>query len=99
MIGELPVGQLLERLRAKGYEVFHDIEGDGFNVDHVLIGRGGVFVIETKTISKRNDIRRNEVRYDGQSVLVNGFTPDRDPIAQVGANARWVHKLLEGEPP
>jgi hypothetical protein len=36
--GEKDVGQKLEELRKTGYEVFHDIIGNGFNIDHVLIG-------------------------------------------------------------
>ncbi len=36
--GERAVGQYLESLRERGYHVFHDLIGAGFNVDHVLIG-------------------------------------------------------------
>jgi hypothetical protein len=50
--GEKVVGQFLERLRENGYQVFHDLIGAGFNVDHVLIGPAGVFTVETKTWSK-----------------------------------------------
>jgi len=35
--GEKAVGQFLERLRERGYRVFHDLIGNGFNIDHVLI--------------------------------------------------------------
>jgi len=47
--GEKAVGQYLENLRQEGAKVFHDIRGDNFNVDHVVIGPTGLFVIETKT--------------------------------------------------
>jgi len=50
--GERAVGQFLERLREDGYHVFHDLTGDGFNIDHVLIGPAGIFTIETRTWSK-----------------------------------------------
>lgn len=50
--GEKAVGQYLERLRENGARVFHDIVGDGFNVDHVVVASQGIFVIETKTLSK-----------------------------------------------
>jgi hypothetical protein len=36
--GEKAVGQYLDSFRERGYKVFHDIIGDGFNIDHVLIG-------------------------------------------------------------
>jgi len=35
--GERCVGQFLERLRESGAQVFHDIPGPGFNLDHVVI--------------------------------------------------------------
>jgi hypothetical protein len=49
---ELAVGQELDQLMLKGFRVFHDLEGNGFNIDHVLVSPGGVFAIETKGRSK-----------------------------------------------
>lgn len=46
--GELATGEQLNRLYAQGYDVFHDIDGGGFNIDHVAVGPAGVFAIETK---------------------------------------------------
>jgi hypothetical protein len=92
--GERAVGQFLEKLRVSGYEVFHDIVAQGFNVDHVLIGPAGVFSVETKTFSK--PVRgETKVSFDGASVLVGGFSPDRDPLVQAKAQAAWLGKLLE----
>jgi len=92
--GEQVVGQMLEGLRAWGYSVFHDISDDGFNIDHVVVGPGGVFAMETKTISKRTGAR---VTYDGQRVLVDGREMDRDPIKQAGALADRVQEILKRE--
>lgn len=91
--GEKVVGQYLERLRANGYEVFHDIVAPGFNVDHVLIGPAGIFTIETKTWSKpaRGDAR---ISFDGERLLVGSCAPDRDPIIQARAQATWLKNLL-----
>lgn len=91
--GEKAVGQFLDRLREQGYHVFHDIVGERFNVDHVLIGPGGVFTIETKTWSKpaKGEAR---IRYDGETLTAAGHTPDRDPIIQAKAQARWLAELL-----
>lgn len=91
--GEKMVGQCLERLRAKGYEIFHDIVGDGHNIDHALVGPGGVFVIETKTISKPAR-GASEVVFDGESITVNGLPPDRDPVTQVLAAARELAAII-----
>lgn len=92
--GEREVGRMLEQLRAKGYVVFHDIPGNGFNVDHALIGPGGVFAIETKTRTKPAD-RKAVVDYDGTRVLVDGKEMDRDPVAQAEAGADHVRDILK----
>ena len=91
--GERVVGQYLDRLASKGYRVFHDVVAEGFNLDHVLVGPAGVFTIETKTRSKpvRGDAR---VRYDGESLTVAGFEPERDAIAQAKGQARWLSALI-----
>lgn len=91
--GERAVGQYLEHLRAKGYQVFHDLIGEGFNVDHALIGPGGVFTIETKTHSKPVK-GPAEILYDGERVTVAGHRPERDPVAQAQAQARWLGDVL-----
>ena len=91
--GERSVGQSLERLRASGCEILHDLIGQDFNVDHVVIGPAGVFTIETKTWSKpaRGEAR---IRFDGERLLVGDRQPDRDPIGQARAQASWVRDLL-----
>lgn len=93
--GEQAVGQLLEeKLRPKGCSVFHDILAEDFNVDHFVVGPTGLFCIETKTHRKpeRGGVR---VIFDGESIRVNGFKPDRDPVAQVKAEAKWMADLIE----
>ncbi len=93
MDGERAVGQFLERLREQGYQVFHDVPGEGFNLDHVCIGSAGAFTVETKTWSKpvRGHAR---ILYDGVHLLVNGFEPERDVIAQAQAQAAWLKRTL-----
>jgi hypothetical protein len=92
--GEREVGRALDELRAIGFSVFHDIPGDGFNVDHVLIGPGGVFAIETKTWSKPAG-RKAVIEYDGKQVVVDGMAPDRDPVTQAEASADHVRDTLQ----
>jgi hypothetical protein len=91
--GERAVGQYLERLRSGGYEVFHDLIGEGFNVDHVAIGPAGVFTIETKTWSKP---AKGEPRidFDGERLTAVGHEPARDPIIQAKAQASWLQRLV-----
>lgn len=91
--GEKAVGQFLEDLRAQGYKVFHDIIGDGFNLDHVVVGSAGVFVVETKTWSKP---RRGEARiaFDGARLKVGDRQPDDRVVIQARAQAAWLRELL-----
>ncbi len=92
--GERVVGHEFEELRAEGWQVFHDIESDGFNLDHVLIGKRGIFVIDTK--ARRKPKQGNAVvEFDGQRLLVGGFEPDRDYVKQAAAARRWLVDLLK----
>jgi hypothetical protein len=91
--GEKAVGQFLERLRETGYQVFHDVVGTGFNVDHVLIGPAGLFTIETKTFSKPPG-PGVKIGFDGERIFVDGFEPDRDPVVQAKAQTAWLSELL-----
>jgi len=92
--GERAVGQFLERLREQGYQVFHDVPGDNFNLDHVCIGPAGVFTVETKTWSK--PVSGNpRVHYDGEQLLVGGRVPDRDALLRAKAQATWLSRLLQ----
>jgi hypothetical protein len=94
MDGEKVVGQYLESLRERGYHVFHDLIGTGFNIDHVLIGPAGVFTVETKTWSKPAK-GEAKIRFDGRSILRGTYKPDRDPIIQASAQSGWLRELLK----
>lgn len=91
--GEKYVGHILERLRKFDFDVFHDVQGKGFNIDHVIIGPCGVFTLETKTIGK--PLKGQVIaRYDGQEIQLNGRALSRDPIFQAKTQARWLSNLL-----
>jgi hypothetical protein len=49
---ELAVGQELNQLMLHGCRVFHDFPGENFNIDHVVVGPGGTFAVETKGRAK-----------------------------------------------
>lgn len=92
--GEMIVGQFLEGLRENGHRVLHDIVGENFNIDHLLVGPKGVFTVETKTMSKPTK-GKPEIDYDGAQILMNGFKPDRDPVVQAKAQAYWIKELIK----
>jgi Nuclease-related domain len=92
--GERVVAEELEKLRADGAEVIHDVPAPGFNIDHVVLSRRGFYAIETKTWSKpqTGDAR---IHLTETGIVANGRRPSRDPIAQVEAAAKWLTRFLE----
>jgi hypothetical protein len=92
--GEKAVGQYLELLREQGAKVFHDIPGQNFNLDHVVIVHSGIYVIETKTYSKPEN-GRAVIIFDGLSVELNNLPKNNKPIIQVIAASSWLKTLLK----
>lgn len=93
--GERKVGQELETLRELGYEVFHDVPGPNFNVDHVLVGPAGLVSVETRTWSKPVDTEA-KILFDGEAITVSpsGWRPSRDPVGQSRALSSWLQGLV-----
>lgn len=91
--GERAVGQYLESLRESGCHVYHDILGDSFNVDHVVISTKGIFVIETKTYSKPSK-GKAVIYFDGNKVLVAGKESLTDVVTQAKAAAGYIKQIL-----
>ncbi len=94
--GERFVGEFLETLRKDGYEVVHDVVTGDANIDHVVIGHRGIYVVETKTRMKpeRGEI---SVRVAEDGIHINGGPPDTKPIIQARAQARWLHEFFKRE--
>jgi Nuclease-related domain len=47
--GEREVAAVLTQLKADDWQALHDISLGGGNIDHILVGPGGIFTIETKS--------------------------------------------------
>lgn len=89
--GELKMAEVLEELSGEGYRVFHDIVRDGFNIDHVVVGPGGVFAIETKFRSGRGEITfRN-----GEGLFIDGVLEEKDSLKQARAHAAEMNRLIQ----
>ncbi len=91
--GERAVGQFLETLREKGFRVFHDVVGERFNLDHVIICQHGIFVIETKTYSKPEK-GKSEICYKDGQITVNGVRSKSDIVTQAKAEASWLRSTI-----
>ncbi len=66
--GEVRTGRRLEPLEAEGFRILHDrkIPGSRANIDHVVIGPPGVFVVETKSYKGSLQIRDGEIFVAGR---------------------------------
>lgn len=93
--GELIVGNELARLWQGGFQVFHDFPIHRANIDHVAVGPGGVFAIETKYR------RKWKGRKDGHTVRLKGDTlqfptgSSSAPVLQSRRQAEELAKALE----
>lgn len=94
--GELATGEQLNRLYALGYDVFHDIDGGGFNIDHVAVGPAGIFAIETKARVKQQAGDKEDywqAVFDGQQIDFAGYRTT-DALKQVQRNSEWLSRYL-----
>jgi len=82
----------------KGAAVFHDVPAEGFNIDHVVVGRVGLFAIETKGFTKSVKLKgrkRYTVVFDGQLLRFPEWSTD-EPLQQAQRQAKWLERWLAG---
>ncbi|MBR2839462.1 MAG: NERD domain-containing protein [Kiritimatiellae bacterium] len=84
--GEEKVSGILKSLPS-AYHVFNDFAAGRAHVDHVVVGPGGVFAVETK-------FWRGKVTIEDGHILLDGQLPDRSPISQVLREAALVKQAL-----
>ncbi|WP_175414827.1 nuclease-related domain-containing protein [Nibricoccus aquaticus] len=99
--GERYVAEALEPLKARGWRIFHDVpamnNGHSFNLDHVAVGPGGVFCLETKTWRKGPALpgrKEHSVSFNG-SDLEWPWGADNAPLDQAERNASWLARWLK----
>jgi Nuclease-related domain len=78
--GERRTARLLDRLEQRGWVVLHDlaVPGSQANIDHLLIGPGGVVMIDSKQY-------RGRLQLDPDGLLWHG----RYPLSMTLHTARW----------
>ncbi len=94
-VGEEKVAQALAFLPA-GWDVFHGVPSSvrsplwpaRFDLDHVVLGPAGVFVVETKNWTGSIQVRDNTVLFEGRP-------PSRPPLDQVRHSARELAARIE----
>ena len=100
---ELVVGQALNLLMRDGWHVFHDVQINKkkkLNIDHILVGTGGVFAVETKGKSKprskpgSNGQKMHEVTYrDGILYFPHPYK-NKSITKQAKRQSRDAHEWL-----
>ena len=96
LAAERMTAQELNRLIGDGCQVLHDVPGDKFNLDHVVVSPRGVIMIETKSFKKPpkgKDDSHFKVQYDGKGLLFPGWATT-EPITQARHQARWLARYL-----
>ena len=97
------VGQELNRFMLEGYHVYHEIPAERFNIDHLVVGRSGIFAVKTgarPNYKPRNDLQAATVEYNGKMLSF----PDGDDykiINQAERQALWLSEWIgnvTGEP-
>ncbi|MCE5233903.1 MAG: nuclease-related domain-containing protein [Mizugakiibacter sp.] len=92
---ERATAQALMPLISKGCAIYHDIPTGMFNLDHVVVGPDGVFMIEAK--SRRKPAARGkasaEVRFDGKTLEFPGWRETK-MLDQTRAQTRWLNDYL-----
>jgi hypothetical protein len=95
---EVAAGQELDALRHLDYSVFHDVPAEGLdsNIDHVVVGPAGVFVVSAVGRMAPGGLGNNagsgeptEVTYDGERLQFPGWE-ETLPLGQVVAQADWL---------
>jgi hypothetical protein len=95
--GERAVGQELNQLMLQGFHVYHDLQADGFNIDHIVVGRRGVVAVETKCRAKPPKGKGGEavtVRFDGKQLIFPDYAGS-EALDQARRQAKWLHKWLK----
>lgn len=94
--GERYVGEMLNKISSDTIKVFHDIPGDRFNVDHIIVSTRGVFAIETKHYDRT---KGHEFFFDGN--MIERMEKDgrrfRCPklLPQMEGEARFIHDEIK----
>jgi len=95
---ETTTGQELNLLMRDGAWVFHDIPYQYGNIDHVIIGSGGVYAVETKGISKPTDNKKssseNSVVRIEREELILPHARTGQPIQQAKTHAKWLRNEI-----
>ena len=91
--GERFIAEILDTFKERGCKVYHDFPIEYGNIDHIVVNQFGVFTIETKTISKEENVKDN-ILYDGKIIKLKSGRYIENPIDQARTEAKCLKKVL-----
>jgi hypothetical protein len=91
--GSAQVAEVLQRIRSKGFVVFHDLPGSSRKIDHVVVGPSGIYAIETKARSGSGTIDY----LTDEELIFAGRIKDGRPLRYARGGAAAVQKRLHHE--
>jgi hypothetical protein len=80
-LGEEHVGAIIDSLRSDGWLAIHDASTGRGNIDHILVGPGGLVRVETKS---------HRGRIDPMLYLILGLAPGDPVVAPATARVDYV---------
>jgi hypothetical protein len=103
--GEKIVEAEVEELPKYDCKIFHDIVGGNINIDHVVLSKTGIYVIETEARNQKRkqqgdvsgEQSKYEVVFDGRVVTLKGSQPNSEPVQHALQKAEWIQNLLKGK--
>lgn len=93
---EWAVAGELNQINDPNVTVFHDLQGDNFNIDHVVTSPNGILVIETKGRRKPNKGERNK-SFQVEAIENTLHFPhyvDNKTIPQAQRQTKWLKEYL-----
>lgn len=100
--GEQKTAKALQPLVEEGWVVLHDLPATYGNIDHIVIGPGGVFVLDSKNLGGTAHVEGGEVtvqrydspdlkyRYAGTGHLVGMARETREKVLAATRISQWV---------
>jgi len=70
------------------YHVFNDIAFDRFNIDHVVVGPGGIFLVETKS-------HKGNITAKDETLLLDGKQPSKSFLNQTWSQTFQLRDYLK----
>jgi Nuclease-related domain len=91
--GERKTGKILDRLAKHGWHSVHDRAGKYGNLDHIVVGTGGVFLLDSKNLSGTITLEAAGLKAEYADAPRDGFTFTSLAGAMRGASAHLKDRL------